>query len=77
MTPVGVKILHPQIIPYQELLGNYDEFDTLEIAQEIIPYQELLGNYDPAMRQSQLFQIIPYQELLGNYDSDHSIPDQQ
>ena len=34
------------IIPYQELLGNYDEKEhTLNIA-EIIPYQELLGNYD-------------------------------
>ena len=34
------------IIPYQELLGNYDSvFPTMRIYW-IIPYQELLGNYD-------------------------------
>ena len=35
-----------QIIPYQELLGNYDAGYALDISTEIIPYQELLGNYD-------------------------------
>ena len=34
------------IIPYQELLGNYDlGFVDIE-DDDIIPYQELLGNYD-------------------------------
>ena len=34
------------IIPYQELLGNYDPILYSECAFDIIPYQELLGNYD-------------------------------
>ena len=34
------------IIPYQELLGNYDFRHALHSASSIIPYQELLGNYD-------------------------------
>ena len=34
------------IIPYQELLGNYN-IDTVNKNNEIIiPYQELLGNYN-------------------------------
>ena len=35
-----------EIIPYQELLGNYDGQPDLLGAYKIIPYQELLGNYD-------------------------------
>ena len=35
------------IIPYQELLGNYDHGEVRSIENAIIPYQELLGNYDP------------------------------
>ena len=35
-----------QIIPYQELLGNYDALHKLGRRHSIIPYQELLGNYD-------------------------------
>ena len=34
------------IIPYQELLGNYDTIVRLSVSLLIIPYQELLGNYD-------------------------------
>ena len=34
------------IIPYQELLGNYDGNAKLTMPPVIIPYQELLGNYD-------------------------------
>ena len=34
------------IIPYQELLGNYDPDRLLKLSYSIIPYQELLGNYD-------------------------------
>ena len=41
-----MRFLHSLIIPYQELLGNYD-FDYEEDEDDdIIPYQELLGNYD-------------------------------
>ena len=56
------------IIPYQELLGNYDPGGDQVGAWHIIPYQELLGNYDgrPACKCGAC--IIPYQELLGNYD---------
>ena len=35
-----------EIIPYQELLGNYDTWDEISAKTKIIPYQELLGNYD-------------------------------
>ena len=34
------------IIPYQELLGNYDQKYGVQHNHPIIPYQELLGNYD-------------------------------
>ena len=34
------------IIPYQELLGNYDPDGAARGWWQIIPYQELLGNYD-------------------------------
>ena len=34
------------IIPYQELLGNYDCKEVHKMDANIIPYQELLGNYD-------------------------------
>ena len=34
------------IIPYQELLGNYDINRRRVNDVVIIPYQELLGNYD-------------------------------
>ena len=34
------------IIPYQELLGNYDTYPFDVYDNTIIPYQELLGNYD-------------------------------
>ena len=56
------------IIPYQELLGNYDINAVDRGAAHIIPYQELLGNYDLNRWRSFVKSIIPYQELLGNYD---------
>lgn len=36
-----------QIIPYQELLGNYDRAFTGYAILVIIPYQELLVNHPP------------------------------
>ena len=41
-----MRFLHSLIIPYQELLGNYDESWPDNQMRKIIPYQELLGNYD-------------------------------
>ena len=58
----------PWIIPYQELLGNYDHHWMLMQMVLIIPYQELLGNYDINAVDRGAAHIIPYQELLGNYD---------
>ena len=46
MTHSSVKGFCPLIIPYQELLGNYDALNTFLRNVTIIPYQELLGNYD-------------------------------
>ena len=34
------------IIPYQELLGNYNDEWRRSNGDRIIPYQELLGNYN-------------------------------
>ena len=34
------------IIPYQELLGNYNCRIRFDMYSTIIPYQELLGNYN-------------------------------
>ena len=34
------------IIPYQELLGNYNDNTMYNLGIYIIPYQELLGNYN-------------------------------
>ena len=56
------------IIPYQELLGNYDHLPGQFQRVDIIPYQELLGNYDLTPEMDEELSIIPYQELLGNYD---------
>ena len=56
------------IIPYQELLGNYDARFSIDPNVCIIPYQELLGNYDLSTADTLAGLIIPYQELLGNYD---------
>ena len=57
-----------RIIPYQELLGNYNQTEQSPLCQSIIPYQELLGNYNPCINAFFLPPIIPYQELLGNYN---------
>ena len=46
MTQLHIAAVALFIIPYQELLGNYDEKLIYIIHLSIIPYQELLGNYD-------------------------------
>ena len=62
------RFLQQSIIPYQELLGNYN-YDTLAcVGNLIIPYQELLGNYNCSFLSFIIVPIIPYQELLGNYN---------
>ena len=57
-----------QIIPYQELLGNYNYWCLQRFLRGIIPYQELLGNYNMLHVLVRRCVIIPYQELLGNYN---------
>ena len=65
------------IIPYQELLGNYNLKDIKPKNVLIIPYQELLGNYNSNPGGSLVPDIIPYQELLGNYNRcDVAVADQ-
>ena len=59
------------IIPYQELLGNYNRIQEILSLSRIIPYQELLGNYNNGFYGSEPSKIIPYQELLGNYNPAH------
>ena len=67
MSASSMSIL--RIIPYQELLGNYDRTGGGCRLPPIIPYQELLGNYDYIYNFYESGLIIPYQELLGNYDA--------
>ena len=38
------------IIPYQELLGNYNYSHRIHYPPPIIPYQELLGNYNSGVK---------------------------
>ncbi len=67
------RFLQQSIIPYQELLGNYNLTVTMHIQTVIIPYQELLGNYNTIYNFVRIVSIIPYQELLGNYNrTDHN-----
>ena len=68
MTNVELESADDKIIPYQELLGNYDGGGVWPGFGAIIPYQELLGNYDLKWASPRNSCIIPYQELLGNYD---------
>lgn len=62
-----MRFLHSLIIPYQELLGNYDQRSGILVPLQIIPYQEILGNYDLLAYFLRFFSIIPYQELLVNH----------
>ncbi len=64
----AVRLLQQSIIPYQELLGNYNSVANIICNARIIPYQELLGNYNPGSDHARKGCIIPYQELLGNYN---------
>ena len=50
MTRLQFRLLLLVIIPYQELLGNYDLLQQQQVQPHIIPYQELLGNYDAGGR---------------------------
>ena len=34
-----------EIIPYQEIIGNYSQYPFNNSTQSIIPYQEIIGNY--------------------------------
>ena len=62
------RFLQQSIIPYQELLGNYNCQHSQDKDSKIIPYQELLGNYNLLLTKVTKLCIIPYQELLGNYN---------
>ena len=46
MTRGVAHLVGDAIIPYQELLGNYDGNRIVDVTPRIIPYQELLRNYD-------------------------------
>lgn len=52
------------IIPYQELLGNYDPRVAARSLRCIISYQELLGNYDFQIIDNAPRCIIPYQHNM-------------
>ena len=72
MTIWSATARHSFIIPYQELLGNYDQLVQRNVIAAIIPYQELLGNYDCILIAVSSVMIIPYQELLV-HEHNHTI----
>ena len=57
------------VLPYQELLGNYNTGLALQTKSAVLPYQELLGNYNIGKSFVVRIPVLPYQELLGNYNS--------
>ena len=62
------------IIPYQELRGDYNYFHTTSFVAQIIPYQELRGDYNIKFSSFLVVSIIPYQELRGDYNVMSSCP---
>ena len=64
MTREPVYDVEGQIIPYQELLGNYDPDPATQPETAIIPYQELSVNYDFQIIDNALRCIIPYQHNM-------------
>ena len=66
---INFRAPFPQsVLPYQELLGNYNLKAVGLLSQSVLPYQELLGNYNNSMKVFTGFFVLPYQELLGNYN---------
>ena len=57
-----------RVLPYQELLGNYNTATNTVTARYVLPYQELLGNYNLYCDDILPGDVLPYQELLGNYN---------
>ena len=55
-------------LPYQELLGNYNNESGGARGSHDLPYQELLGNYNCKSSLEVEIADLPYQELLGNYN---------
>ena len=45
---INFRAPFPQsVLPYQELLGNYNSINSNSMTSAVLPYQELLGNYNP------------------------------
>ena len=61
------------IIPYQEIIGNYSQFQSPCWPLAIIPYQEIIGNYSDTNVGIIKGGIIPYQEIIGNYSRDLTV----
>ena len=51
MLPSDETVL--MVLPYQELLGNYNLGEMPVYTDEVLPYQELLGNYNCASHRLQ------------------------
>ena len=63
-----LQVSKVHIIPYLEILGNYNQNFSSSSMMNIIPYQEKLRNYNMHLLSRHLNRIIPYQEKLGNYN---------
>ena len=58
-----------EVLPYQELLGNYNVLEETLMDDKVLPYQELLGNYNPYGAVWLCSQDLPYQELRRDYNN--------
>ncbi len=56
-----MPVVKDGIIPYQQLIGNYNLREALDRVGEIIPYQQLIGNYNATGNYVNAYTIIPYQ----------------
>ena len=66
---INFRAPFPQsVLPYQELLGNYNNSMKVFTGFFVLPYQELLGNYNISEVTIDGLYVLPYQELLGNYN---------
>ena len=66
---IVIKLSIINIIPYQEIIGNYSYKRYKHRLLLIIPYQEIIGNYSKEGEHWMDLTIIPYQEIIGNYSN--------
>ena len=56
------------IISYQNVVGNYNCNNAINILMLIISYQNVVGNYNKRRLKDFIYNIISYQNVVGNYN---------